>query len=119
MRSSGMRLLLRQSRVAIAFIATLSARAGAQIKAPQLRAVQDLRVDQATTTGNRSALTVGPSGEILVAGQRPGAIRGFDSTGKGCRIPSRNILDSKFGGVANGLIGNSPGLPTRGSRRSR
>jgi hypothetical protein len=106
-----MRLLLRLSRVAIASIATLSARVGAQVKAPQLRAVQDLRVDQATTTGNRSAvLTVGPSGEILVAAQLSGAIRGFDSTGKplSWTLPFGNILDSEIRWVWRmGWIGNS------------
>ena len=61
---------------------------------------------------NRSAvLTVGPSGEIIVAsGQLSGAIRGFDSTGKplSWTLPFGNILDSEIRWVWRmGWIGNS------------
>lgn len=112
MRSSGMRLPLRSSRVAVAFIAVVSARGGAQAKSPQLRAVQDLRVDQTTPTPNRAAaLTVGPSGEILIAsGQVSGAIRGFDSTGKplSWTLPYGNSRDLEIRSVWRmGWAGNS------------
>jgi hypothetical protein len=107
-----MRLPPHLSRLAIAFIAALSVRAGAQAKAPQLRAVQDLRVDQTTPTPNRSAaFTVGPSGEMLVAsGQLSGAIRGFDSTGKplSWSVPFGNNRDLEIRWVWRmGWTGNS------------
>ena len=74
MRTSGMRIPLQSLRSTIAFIAVVSARGGAQAKAPQLRAVQDLRVDQVTPTPNRAAgdlcrrIVAGPSSERAVAG---------------------------------------------------
>jgi len=107
-----MRLPCHLPRVAIAFIALVSARGGAQAKATQLRAVQDLRVDQTTPTPNRSAvITVGPSGEIIVAsGQLSGAIRGFDSTGKplSWSVPFGNNRDLEIRWVWRmGWTGNS------------
>jgi len=107
-----MRILLQSLLVTTAFIAVVSARGGAQAKTPQLRAVQDLRVDQTTPTPNRAAaLAVGPSGELLIAsGQPSGTIRGFDSTGKplSWSVPFGNNRDLEIRSVWRmGWVGNS------------
>ena len=83
-----MRVFLSKSPVAAVIIAAALTSnpqlAASQARPPQLRAVQDLRIEKGFTTGTRLATVLpGPAGELMVTPlQTVGTIAGFDSTGR-------------------------------------